>query len=350
MKALLFQDVGKLIYDDVPDATIQQPTDAVIRVQYCGVCGSDLHVLEGREVGNDPGTVFGHELCGEVVAIGTAVRHLNVGDRVACPFSTSCGECDCCRRGLTSRCRAGQLFGWVQDGQGLAGSHSQFARVPWADGTLVKLPEGFPIEWGILLGDNLPTAAFAVEQASVGPGGTYAVLGCGTVGLLSILTCLQAGADRVFAIEGVPSRLEQALQLGAARGFTPDTAREQILEMTTGRGVDACIDAVGSPAAQRLAFELVQPGGVLSTVGVQTTSTFAFSPVEAYDKNIQFKIGRCSARHYMPVLLESWKAQTLPDLSALMTHCAPLSQGADVYEAFRQRIAGRGKTLLDPWA
>ena len=133
MKALTFRKVNELCYEDVPDPAILQPTDAIVEVDICGVCGSDLHVLEGRETGIDSGTVFGHEFSGRVVETGSNVKRFTSGDRVCGPFTTNCGNCEACRSGLTSRCRHGELFGWVSQGRGLHGTHAELLRVPFAD-------------------------------------------------------------------------------------------------------------------------------------------------------------------------------------------------------------------------
>ena len=169
MRALVFEDVRQVGHATVPDPEILDPGDVIVRVEAAGVCGSDLHVYRGLETGLDPGTVMGHELAGEVVEVGRGVRQLRPGDRVVSPFTTNCGVCFYCRIGLTARCVLGQLYGWVEKGKGLQGAQAELVRVPLADATLVRLPEGTPTETALFAGDNLATGWFGAESAQAGP-------------------------------------------------------------------------------------------------------------------------------------------------------------------------------------
>jgi len=223
--AITFQGVERLVYERVPDPGLRAPTDAIVRVRAAGLCGSDLHPYFGRETGLDAGTVMGHELVGEVVEVGPAVREVAAGDRVVAPFSTSCGACFYCREGLTARCAHGQLFGWVQGGVGLHGAQAEWVRVPFADATLVPVPEGLDEVVALLAGDVLATAMFGVEQAGVRPGDLVVVVGCGPVGLLAVRAALAAGAREVVAVDPVAGRLELAERWGAV-GAPPGDARE----------------------------------------------------------------------------------------------------------------------------
>ena len=182
MKAITFQDIEALAYEDVPDAELVDPGDALVRVTAAGICGSDLHPYFGRERGLDVGTVMGHELLGEIVEVGSDVMAFAVGDRVVAPFTTNCGACYYCRIGLTARCERGQLFGWVENGSGLHGAQAELVRVPLADATLVEVPEGLDDAVALLAGDILSTATFGAELAGVEPGDLVAVVGCGPVG------------------------------------------------------------------------------------------------------------------------------------------------------------------------
>ena len=301
MKALTFQGERKLRCETVDDPRVIDPGDAIVRVQLTAICGSDMHVYHGRETGLDAGTVMGHEFVGEVVETGPDVAGLSVGDRVFSPFTTSCGVCFYCRSGLTARCDRGQLYGWVQDGVGLHGAQAEFVRVPMAQSTLVPMPESVFPEEALLLGDVLSTGYFCARNADVRPDGVYVIVGCGPVGLMGIVGARELGAERIFAIDSVPERLKLAESFGArAVDFTTEDPSERLLEATDGRGADAVLELVGSPAAGRAAYELVRPGGIVSVVGVHTDPAFPFTPAEAYDKNLTYRVGRCPARQIAP--------------------------------------------------
>ena len=347
MQAITFHHPGDVRYETVPDPKPIAPADAVIRVQWAGVCGSDLHVYHGRETGLDVGTVLGHELVGEVVEVGREVRHFKVGQRVMSPFTTNCGDCEFCRIGLTCRCIKGALFGWVACGEGIHGAQAEYVRVPLADGSLLALPEGLSPEIGLLMGDVLPTGYFCADMAGIRPGGTYAVLGCGPVGLMAIVGCKHLGAGNLYAVDRVPERLALAREFGAIPvNFESQDVKGLILDATNGRGADAVLEVVGSPQASRLAYDLVRPGGTISTVGVHTSTQFSFSPVEAYDKNLTFKIGRCPARHYMAKLLPLAQSGRW-DLQKIISHRMPLRDGAEAYRMFDQKRDGCTKVILD---
>ncbi|HSW29956.1 MAG TPA: alcohol dehydrogenase catalytic domain-containing protein [Longimicrobiales bacterium] len=348
MNAITFQDVERLAYERVPDPCILEPGDVVVRVRVAGICGSDLHPYFGRERGLDPGTVMGHELLGDIVEAGADVQGFRVGDRVVAPFSTSCGTCFYCRRGLTARCVRGQLFGWVQGGRGLQGAQAELVRVPLADGTLVRVPEGMDDAVALLAGDILSTAAFAVDLADVSPGDLVVVVGCGPVGLLSIRAALGRGAREVMAVDPVPSRVEMAARFGAtpAGQGGPETLA-RVRERSEGRGADAAIEAVGSPESTRQAADLLRLGGRLAAVGVHVEPHLALSPGEIYDRNLRYASGRCSARHYMPASLEvAARDQAL--ISTLISHRLPLSQGVEAYRRFAAREEGWAKVVLLP--
>ncbi len=303
MKAVCFDEIGRVSYHEIPDSRIERPGDAVVKVEIAGLCGSDLHPFFGRESGLDAGTAMGHEFVGTVVEIGSEVSQFQLGDKVFAPFSTCCGHCFYCSQGLHSRCTGAELFGWRSQGQGLHGGQAELVRVPLADGTLKKMPAGLSAESALLLGDNFSTGYFCAEMAGVTPEGTYAVVGCGTVGLLAIVAAQSLGAQRIVAIDPVESRRAQASDLGVSVAASGDEADLLIKEMSAGRGADAVMELVGLPAAQELAFRLVRPGGTLSVIGCHCTPHFAFSPVQAYDKNLTYRTGRCPARHYMDLLV-----------------------------------------------
>jgi len=348
MYAIAFQDIERLAYERVPDARILEPGDVLVRVRVAGICGSDLHPYFGRERGLDPGTVMGHELLGEVLEVGAEVGGFRVGDRVVAPFSTSCGSCFYCRRGLTARCLRGQLFGWVQEGRGLQGAQAELVRVPLADGTLVRVPDGLDDAVALLAGDILSTAAFAVDLAGVLPGDLVVVVGCGPVGLLAIRAALGRGAREVMAVDPVPSRLAMAARFGATpAGAGGPEALAVVRGRSEGRGADAAIEAVGSPESTRQAADLLRLGGSLAAVGVHVEPHLALSPGEIYDRNLRYASGRCPARHYMPASLEvAQRDQAL--IATLVSHRLPLSQGVEAYRRFAAREEGWAKVVLLP--
>ncbi len=329
---------------EVPDPGLLVDQDAIVSVRLAGLCGSDLHLYHGRESGADIGVVMGHEFVGEIVEVGAGVRDFRVGDSVCCPFSTNCGHCFYCRQGLTSRCEYGQLFGWRQDRTGLHGGQAQYVRVPWADASLLRIPAGVSDEHALLLGDNLSTAHFCADMAAVQPDGVYAVIGLGAVGLLCLQECLRRGA-RVAAIDLEPTRLEAAAALGADFTGQGEAAREWLADSSSGRGADAVLELVGLPAAQKLAYDLVRPGGVLSVIGCHCAPHFAFSPTQAYDKNLTYRTGRCPARHYMD-RLGPWLADGSLSPARVITHRFGLQSASEAYDVFAGRKDGCLKAVL----
>lgn len=347
MKALVFEGVRQVGYASVPDPGIREAGDVIVRVEVAGVCGSDLHVYRGLETGLDPGTVLGHELAGEVVEVGKDVSRLRPGDRVISPFTTCCGECFYCRLGLTARCERGQLFGWVEKGKGLHGAQAELVRVPLAEATLVRLPEGTPAETALFAGDNLATGWFGAESAGAGPGIVVAVVGCGPVGLMAVLAARELGAERIFAVDALPERLALAERWGATAIDGRDHPAERIREATGGRGVDAVVEAVGSQQSTRLAFDLVRAGGTISALGVHTEKHLAIAPAEIYDKNLTYRAGRAPARVYMEKLLPLIRSGRY-DLEALISHRLPLSEGPRGYDLYDRKLEGCTKVVLRP--
>lgn len=348
MKALTLQGREQILYEEIPSPEIESAKDVIVEVKACAICGSDLHPYFGREKGLDHSCAMGHEFVGEVVEVGSQVQQLKVGDRVMSPFTVSCGQCYYCKKGLTSRCEHSQLFGWRQNGEGLHGGQAQWVRVPFAESSLMKMPENMPDEIGILLGDVLSTGYYGVAKGGLKPGDIPIVIGCGPVGMMAIWSAFQLGAEQVFAVDEVPERLQMAQQWGAtAVNYRTTDVSALIREATQGRGVDLAVEAVGSGAATMSAFSLLRPGGHLSAVGVCTDQALSFGPVGAYDKNLTYSIGRCPARHYMPLLME----QALADANRLLsifTHRFPMAAGARAYRIFADKKDQCMKVLLRP--
>ncbi len=345
MRALTFHDVHDVRFAGAPDPAIEDPRDAIVQVERTTVCGSDLHVWHGREAGIDAGTVMGHECVGRVVAAGDAVKRLAPGHRVVAAFSSCCGECFYCRHQLSARCEHGRLFGWVQNGVGLHGMQAAHVRVPFAEATLMAVPDDLPPELAMLLADVLPTGWHAAQGAAIAHDSVVVVLGCGPVGLMAVACARELGAAQVLAVDAVAERRAMAERFGAV-GVPLDDVARAVRQATAHRGADAVLEAVGSPAAARLAFDLLRPGGVISIAGVHHEAQFGFSPAQAYDRNVTLRIGRCPARSLMDGLLPL--ARRRPDLASIVTHTLPLSDGAAAYTMFDRKQDGCIKLALVP--
>ncbi|MGC4036309.1 MAG: alcohol dehydrogenase catalytic domain-containing protein [Chitinophagaceae bacterium] len=346
MNALTFGGKEIIEYSSIPDPVLLQPTDAIVKIIIAGICGSDLHVYHGRETGLDMGTVMGHEFTGIVQETGSGVKKFKRGSRVLSPFTTSCGECFYCTIGLTCRCEKGSLYGWVQNGHGLHGAQATFIRVPMADSTLVPLSNDLDEKKGLLLGDVFSTGYFCADNAGIKPGGIYAVVGCGPVGLMAIVAAKHVGAEKLYAIDFVPERLEMARRFGAQpinAGIL--NAKEEILNHSNGRGADAVMEVVGSSQSLRLAMDLLRPGGTLSSAGVHSADNFSFSPIEAYDKNLVYKSGRCPARFYADKLLREEIPQRYP-IEEIITHEFSLKDGVKAYNIFDKKFDNCIKAIL----
>lgn len=347
MRGLVLTGVEQVDHrTDLPDPAVEAPSDAVVRVRLAGLCGSDLHPYLGREAVRY-GVVPGHEVVGDVVAVGAEVRRFEVGERVVVPFTTSCGACPPCVRGLSSRCRHGQLFGYGSPDDphtpALQGGQAELLRVPRADGTLVAVPEGLRDLDALLLTDNAPTGWYAAERAGIVPGEPVAVVGLGAVGLCALAMIRFLGGRRILAVDPVESRRAQAAELGAETR-TPDELVEEVGSMA------AVIEAAGSRAAQRLAVDLLRPGGTLSVIAVQTDDRFAFDPVEAYDRNLTVRAGRAPVRSILDRLLPLVvTGDVVLPTDLVVTHPeVPLSQGPGLYRRFAAREPGLVKAAFVP--
>ncbi|MTV24194.1 alcohol dehydrogenase catalytic domain-containing protein [Nitriliruptoraceae bacterium ZYF776] len=349
MRGLVLDGPRRIVVrDDLPDPRVEHPTDALVRVRAAGLCGSDLHPYRGHEAAR-AGVVPGHEVVGEVVAVGPAVRAVTEGTRVVVPFTTSCGACGPCGRGLTARCELGELFGYGDPdpaGRVLHGGQAELVRVPLADGTLVALPETIDDVTGLLLCDNLPTAATALVRAERPDGAPLVVLGLGAVGLCAV--ALAVGSGPVVAVDPVADRQAAAASLGAI-AVRPDEASAAVRELAA-EGVPSVVEAAGSRAAQRAALGLLRPGGTLSTIAVPTEATFGFTPVDAYDANLTVRAGRASVRARLDALVPRVAAGELPvPTDLVVTHRGvPLADGPATYAAFDAQADGLVKAAFDP--
>jgi alcohol dehydrogenase len=268
MKALIYHGPGQRSWEDVPLPTIQEPTDAIVRIDSSTICGTDLHILKGDVPEVQPGTILGHEAVGTVVELGGSVTTLELGDRVLVSCITSCGRCEFCKESRYGLCTGGG--GWIF-GHLIDGLQAEFARVPFADTSVHKVPATLTDEQVLFLADILPTAyEVGVLNGGVRPGDTIAIVGAGPIGLATVLTAKLYTPARIIAIDLADSRLDKARELGADVTINSATedALARVMELTGGLGADVAVEAVGVPETFELCTELVRPGGRVANVGV----------------------------------------------------------------------------------
>src|SRR5690242_8073396 len=268
MKGLVYHGPGQRAWETVPDRQIQAPTDAIVRIDTSTICGTDLHILKGDVPEVKEGTILGHEAVGVVVEVGSAVTTVVPGDRVLVSCITSCGRCRYCKEGHPGQCTGGG--GWIF-GHLIDGLQAEFARVPFADTSVYKVPEALTDEQVLFLADILPTSfEVGVLNGGVQPGDTVAIVGAGPIGLATILTAKLYTPARIIAIDLADARLARAREFGADVTINngAEDARAKVMELTGGLGVDVAVEAVGVPETFELCAELVRPGGRVANVGV----------------------------------------------------------------------------------
>ena len=338
VRALTFHPPAHVRLETVSNPVLESPGDAIVRVERAGICGSDLHVLHGRETGLDPGSVMGHEFMGRVVAAGSGLTLFSEGDRVVSAFTSCCGHCFYCVRGLSARCVEGRLFGWVQDGVGLQGGQAELVRVPMADATLFRLPEDLPSDAALLLADVLPTGWNCARLAGVHPGSVAVVVGCGPVGLMAVAAATELGAQCVFAIDSVPERLELAASFGAqAVHLIDDDPRAAIKSATGGRGVDAAIDAVGHPDALDLGARVTRKAGTVVAIGVYAERVEVHMGI-VWIKALTLKTGHANVIGHVDRVLAMMAGGVL-DPTPLVTHHMTLADAPEAYAVYDRREA-----------
>jgi alcohol dehydrogenase len=276
VKALVYHGPGQKSWDTVPDPSPAEPTDIVVQVDTTTICGTDLHILKGDVPAVVDGRILGHEAVGTVVAVGSAVNSLAEGDRVLVPAITSCGRCAYCKRAMPSHCQGAGGIGWIF-GHLIDGTQAEYARVPFAETSVHKVPEGVTDERVIFLADILPTGyEVGVKNGRVKPGDVVVVVGAGPVGLAAIQTASLAGAARIIALEPADTRREHSLRFGADVTIDPADAdaEEQVKALTDeGLGTDVAIEAVGIPGTFDICTRVVRPGGVIANIGVHGAPT-----------------------------------------------------------------------------
>jgi alcohol dehydrogenase len=268
MKALVYHGPGERGWDEVPDPSIIDATDIIVRVDTTTICGTDLHILKGDVPETTPGTILGHEAVGSVQEIGASVTTVAPGDRVLLSCVSACGRCRYCKEGRYGQCLGGG--GWIF-GHTIDGVQAEYARVPFADNSVYKIPEGLSDEQVLFLADILPTSyEVGVLNGMIRPGDVVAVVGSGPIGLAAMLTARLYTPGQIVAIDLADSRLEGARRFGA--DVTINNANEdvvaKVMELTDGLGADVALEAVGVPQTFELATELIRPGGHVANIGV----------------------------------------------------------------------------------
>ena len=389
MRALRWHGKHDIRCDTVPDPTIEHPRDAVVKVSACAICGSDLHLFDGFMPGMKHGDIMGHEFMGEVVEVGKENKALKVGDRVVVPFTIICGECEQCRRGNFSVCERSNrnrdvaakrfghstagLFGYSHLTGGYAGGQAEYVRVPYADKTHVKIPDGLTDEQVLFLSDILPTGWQAAVQCDIEPTDTVAIWGAGPVGQMAIRSAVLLGAKQVIAIDHVPERLAMARAGGAITiDFDEESVLERLKELTGGKGPEKCIDAVGMeshatrsidavydrakqavmletdrPHVLREMIYVCRPAGVLSVPGVYGGLVDKIPFGAAMNKGLTWRMGQTHVNRWTDDLLRRIVEGQI-DPSFVITHSMPLERGPEMYKTFRDKQDGCIKVVLKP--
>ena len=343
MKALRYYGARDVRYEAMDDPTPQSERDAIIKVEACSICGSDLHIYHGHGFSEDTGFCVGHEAVGEVVEVGRGVHRLKVGDKVMLPAAVGCGACRSCLSGNVANCEfgAGACYGLSAR---LQGSQAEAVRVPAADMNAVPVPEGVTMEQALMMTDALATAWFGARNADINPGSSVAVIGLGPIGLMAVDSAFVMGAHVVYAIDPIRERRAMAEASGAI-ALHPDEALERIKQDTHGNKVDCVVEVVGSDATVDFALRLVRRRGTVSVIGVQQSRRFAFPLERAFAAGLTFRIGTCSVPEELPALFPLVQSGRLRP-EKYVSHRMALSEGAEAYRLFEAREAGALKMVL----
>ena len=382
MKAVTYQGHKNMEVREVKDPTIEESTDAIIKITASGICGSDLHLYHQGDLFMDPGFVIGHEPMGIVEEVGKDVKTLKKGDRVVIPFNIGCGDCFYCDNHMESQCDNSNQSpaNWKMDNGGLFGfggmhgnhwgGQAEYLRVPFADFSSFKVPDSdLKDEQVLFLSDVVPTAYWSVEHAGVKSGDTVIVLGCGPIGLMAQKFAKLKGAKRVIAIDNVQHRLDHAKKYNGAEVYNFDEEQEigKLLKEKTRGGADVVIDCVGmdgqvaqddleisSNSAQRgnispiiTAAESVRKFGTIQLTGIYGSPADNFPLDLIFNRNVQVKSGQAPVIHQMPKLYEMIKNEVF-DPTEIITHTMPLEEAKQAYDIFDQKKDNNIKVILKP--
>jgi threonine dehydrogenase-like Zn-dependent dehydrogenase len=388
MKATCWMGKKKVEVQNVPDPQILNQRDCIVKITSTAICGSDLHLYNALIPFMEPGDILGHEFMGEVVEVGRGVNNLQVGDRVVVPFPIACGNCNACRAELYSCCENSNpnraipekmmghspagIFGYTHMLGGYAGGQAEYARVPFADVGPIKIPNGLTDEQVLFLSDIFPTGYMGADMAEVKPGDVVAVWGCGPVGQFAIASAYLLGAEKVYAIDRFPYRLQMAREKCGAVTINyeeVDSVVETLTELTGGRGPDACIDAVGMeahghgfayaydrtkqalkletdrPIALREAIMSCRNGGRVSVIGVYGGFVDKFPMGSLMNRSLTLRTGQCHVQKYMPMLLDRIQRGDI-DPSFVISHTMSLADAPKGYEMFLNKVDHCEKVVL----
>ena len=378
MRAVVYQKPFEVAVEEVPDPRIEHPDDVIVRITSACICGSDLHMYEGRTAA-EPGIVFGHENLGIIEEAGSGVTSLEPGDRVVMPFNVACGFCKNCLAGFTGFCLtvnpsgfAGGAYGYVAMGP-YPGGQAEYLRVPFADFNCLPLPAGTEYESDYaLLADIFPTGYHGCELAGVSPGETVTVYGAGPVGLMAAYSALLRGASRVYVVDRVPERLAKAREIGAiAIDFSKGDPVRQIKDQTGGEGTDKGVDAVGYQASAQggdreepatvlnQLVQTVRPTGALGVPGLYVPSDpggvdeharhglLLVAIGELFEKGLRVGTGQANVKRYNRQLRDMiTDGRATP--SFVVSHVLPLEDAPGAYRKFDRRVDGCTKVILKP--
>jgi len=389
MKALIWHGKKDIRYDTVPDPAIEHGRDAIIKVSTCAICGSDLHLFDGFMPGMKSGDVMGHEFMGEVVEVGRDNTALKVGERIVVPFTITCGECDQCKRGNFSVCERSNrnrdaaeklfghttagLFGYTHLTGGYAGGQAEYVRIPFADKTHIKIPDGLSDEQVLFLGDIFPTGWQAAVNCEIEPTDTVAIWGAGPVGQMAVRSAVLLGANQVVVIDHVPERLAMGQAAGAIPvNFKEESVLDRLRDLTQGKGPEKCIDAVGMESHATRSFDgiydrikqavmletdrphvlremiyVCRPAGVLSVPGVYGGLIDKIPFGAAMNKGLTWRMGQTHVNRWSGDLLRRIEEGQI-DPSFVITHRMKLENGPQMYETFRDKEDGCIKVVLTP--
>jgi alcohol dehydrogenase len=342
MKALVYLGPAKKALEERPKPEITAPTDAIVKITKTTICGTDLHILKGDVPSCQPGRILGHEGVGIIEKIGPAVTAFKPGDRVLISCISACGKCVYCRKQMYSHCTTG---GWIL-GNSIDGTQAEFVRIPYADTSLYRIPDGADEEALVMLSDILPTGfECGVLNGKVQPGSTVAIVGAGPIGLAALLTAQFYSPAEIIMIDLDDNRLDVAKRFGATAvvNSTDGKARETVMKMTGACGVDTAIEAVGIPATFELCAEIIAPGGTIANIGVHGTKVDLHLE-HLWDRNITITT-RLVDTVSTPMLLSTLQSHKI-DPKLLITHRFKLDRILDAYETFAHAANTRALKVI----
>lgn len=346
MKAVVYEDVGKVRVDDIDEPGIEEPSDAIVRITTSAICGSDLHFFHGKAP-MAPGEQLGHEGAGVVERVGDGVEKVQEGDRVVIAFNIVCGDCWFCLHGQNSLCENFRNLGAGMAADSPGGTQAQLVRVPGADVNLLKIPEGMDDERAVFVGDILTTGYYGAAIAGIQPGDTVAVIGAGPVGFFAAQSARLHDPADVLVLDMQDDRLQLAEKVGATPiNVDERNAQMAVAERTEGRGADVVIEAVGAVPAFESAVEVVRSGGTICVIGMYVTETTELQLGMSWFRMLTYVFGGICPIHAWWERAMQAVAEGKIDPLPIISHTLPLEEAPKGYEMFDRREAT--KVLLKP--